>query len=289
MILTIASGKGGTGKTTVAVNLFKILQDTHKTQFIDCDAEEPNAFLFLKPEIERDVSIPVPEIDEERCTYCGLCAEVCQFNSLAVLEDSVLVFAEMCHGCAACSVLCPENAIKEVPRKVGVLKEGHVDSSPFTMGNLNTGEALVVPVIRAAKKRQEGLPPSTVTIIDAPPGTSCPVIASVKGSSFVLLVTEPTPFGLNDLDLANRTMAELGIPCGVLINRSNGEDGIITDYCAEKGVPLIGRIPFNRRIAEDYAHGKLIAQADPQLKELFLDIFRKIEQIINERTRRHKR
>jgi MinD superfamily P-loop ATPase len=289
MILTVASGKGGTGKTTVAVNLFTLLQSAYQTQFIDCDAEEPNAFLFLQPRIteEREVSVPVPEIDESLCNYCGLCAEVCQFNSLAVLEGSVLVFAEMCHGCGACSLLCPRQAITEIPRKVGLLKEGTVNGSPFTMGTLNTGEALVVPVIKAAKRKQDNIPHTAITIIDAPPGTSCPVIASVKGSDFVLLVTEATPFGLNDLDLAVQTMNELGISCGVLINRSTGEDSLITDYCRKHSIPLTGRIPFSKHIAEGYAHGRLISREDPRMRDLFSNLFKTIEQKIDERTRRH--
>lgn len=283
MILTVASGKGGTGKTTVAVNLFKILKTNHKVQFIDCDAEEPNAFLFLKPEDTKEtpVTIPVPEINESLCNFCGLCAEVCQFNALAVLEDNVLVFAEMCHGCGACSILCPEKAITEIPRKVGCLEEGTVDGSPFTMGKMNTGEALVVPVIKAAKKRQDNLPESAFTIIDAPPGTSCPVIASVKGSDFVLLVTEPTPFGLNDLDLAVQTMTALGLACGVLINRSSGDDSLITDYCSKKNIPVIGRIPFSKDIAEAYAHGRLISQENPEIRDLLLSFFQTIKQSVN--------
>jgi MinD superfamily P-loop ATPase len=289
MILTVASGKGGTGKTTVAVNLFDILQSSHKTQFIDCDAEEPNAFLFLKPTINKEtvVSIPVPEVDESLCTYCGQCAKVCQFSALAVLEDSVLVFAEMCHGCGACSLLCPEKAIQEIPRAVGILKEGTVNGFPFTMGSLNTGEALVVPVIKAAKQRQDLLPESVVTIIDAPPGTSCPVIAAVKGSDFVLLVTEPTPFGLNDLDLAVQTMTELGLACGVLINRSTGDDGLITEYCNKNDIPIMGRIPFSKQIAREYAHGRLISRKDTQTRKIFLELFKSIEQKIHERTCGH--
>ena len=291
MVLTVASGKGGTGKTTVAVNLFASLQPYLRVRFIDCDAEEPNAFLFLNPKLdeEKDVFIPVPEVDENLCTYCGLCAEVCQFKALAVIKGhaSILVFPEMCHGCGACTMLCPEHAIKEVPRKVGILKEGSAEGGPFTMGQLNTGEALVVPVIKAAKQRQGGNGETDVTIIDAPPGTSCPVISAVKGSDFVLLVTEPTPFGRNDLDLAAQTMDELDIPSGVLINRAGDDDAIITDYCREKKIPVVGRIPFSREIARRYAKGRLISRDDPSLKNLFLEIFKKIQSLIDERTRSH--
>lgn len=289
MILAIASGKGGTGKTTVAVNLFTALQPTHSVRFIDCDVEEPNAFLFLNPEIDstRDVTIPVPEIAEERCTYCGLCAEVCQFNALAVIKDSVLVFSEMCHGCGACSLLCPEKAITEKPRPVGQIEEGRSGTSPFIMGRLNTGEALAVPVIKAARQSRAGLDKDTLTIIDAPPGTSCPVINSVKGSDYVLLVTEPTPFGLNDLDLAAQTMAELDIPCGVLINRSGEEDGIIIDYCKNNDLALVGSIPYSRRMAQSYAKGRLVVQEDPRIKSQLLKIFDTIQSQIHERTRRY--
>jgi MinD superfamily P-loop ATPase len=201
MIVSIASGKGGTGKTLVATSLAFSLKGKHRVQLLDCDVEEPNDHIFLKPVITRReaVSIPVPEINEAKCSHCGLCAEVCAYNALAVLPDRVMVFPELCHGCGACSYLCPEKAISEVGRETGVVELGQADGIDFVQGRLDVGEAMPSPVIRRVKEKAR---PDGVVIIDAPPGTSCPVVESVKGSDFCLLVTEPTPFGFNDLVLA---------------------------------------------------------------------------------------
>jgi len=279
MIISIASGKGGTGKTTVAVNLALTLKDVLPVQFLDCDVEEPNAHFFLKPHIVQNqtVYLPVPEIREDRCTYCGKCAEVCAYNALAVLKDTVLVFPELCHGCGGCSLLCPENAIQEKGHRIGIIESGSADSIPFAHGKLDIGQAMSPPLIRAVKKT---LKPDHTVIIDAPAGTSCPVVESVKGSMFSLLVTEPTPFGLNDLQITVETLKELDIPLGIIINRSDGKDKLIRDYCQKENVPVLMTIPLDRAIAVAYSEGKTILATQPVYKEKFLNLFEEIQSLI---------
>jgi MinD superfamily P-loop ATPase len=277
MIISVASGKGGTGKTTVAVNLALALQAAEVVQFLDCDVEEPNAHFFLKPEIEKseEVFMLIPEIDESRCNFCGKCAQVCAYHALAVLKDAVLVFSELCHGCGACSLLCPEKAIREVGKRIGVVESGRAGVIDFLQGRLDIGQAMSPPLIRALKKR---LNPGKTVIIDAPPGTSCPVIESVKGSDFCLLVTEPTPFGLHDLELAAAAAKEMQIPRGVVINRAslgNG-DGKIRDFCAAEEIPVLMTVPFDRKIAEAYSRGQTILEAFPAYRERFLGLFERI-------------
>jgi MinD superfamily P-loop ATPase len=261
MKIAVASGKGGTGKTTVAVGLAIV---AGRAQLLDCDVEEPNAHLFLHPRLTEHspVTILVPEVDVERCTRCGRCAEACQFHAIAVIAKQVLVFPELCHGCGACTLACPEEAIREVPREVGVVESGKSSKISFVHGRLNVGEPMATPVIRAVKAHLEGRP---LTIIDAAPGTACPVVEAVKGSDFCLLVTEPTPFGLSDLRLATEVMVRLGVPCGVLINRAGEGDEATEAFCVSENVPLLGRIPFDRRIAEAYAHGQHPVYALPEL------------------------
>jgi MinD superfamily P-loop ATPase len=268
MVISVASGKGGTGKTTVAVGLAIV---TGRAQLLDCDVEEPNAHLFLHPRLtERTpVTILVPEVDPERCSNCGRCAEACQFHAIAVMAKRVLVFPELCHGCGACTLACPEEAIREVPREVGVVESGKSSRISFVHGRLNVGEPMATPAIRAVKAHLDG---KRLTIIDAAPGTACPVVEAVKGSDFCLLVTEPTPFGLSDLRLAVEVMEKMAVPCGVLINRSGEGDEATESFCASKGLPLLGRIPFDRRIAEAYAHGQHPIYALPELGRRFEEI-----------------
>ncbi len=280
MIIAVASGKGGTGKTTIAVNLALALQADKPVQFLDCDVEEPNAHFFLKPEIEKseEVFTLIPEIDESLCNYCGKCAQVCAYHALAVLKGAVLVFSELCHGCGACALLCPEKAIREVGKRIGVVESGRAGEIAFAQGRLDIGQAMSPPLIRALKRR---LDPARTVIIDAPPGTSCPVIESVKRSDFCLLVTEPTPFGLHDLELAAAAAKEMKIPCGVVINRAklgNG-DGKIRDFCDLEEIPVLMAIPFDRKIAEAYSRGQTILEAFPAYREKFLELFEKIGQV----------
>lgn len=276
MIISVASGKGGTGKTTVAVSLALALLGRRPVQFLDCDVEEPNAHLFIKPSIDRTIPvfIPVPEVDEATCTFCGKCAEVCAYNAIAVIKNTVLVFFELCHGCGGCSLLCPEKAIKEVGKKIGVLESGAAGNLQFVHGKLDIGQPMSPPLIRAVKK---SINTKRTVIIDVPPGTSCPVIEAIKGSDFCLLVTEPTPFGLHDLRLAVETVRQLKIPLGVIINRTGLGDQKVEEYCQKERIPILMTIPFDRKIAAAYSEGIPAVEAIPAYRQEFFEIFERIE------------
>ena len=280
MIISVASGKGGTGKTTIAVSLALSLGSG--VQFLDCDVEEPNAHIFLKPIIKKieKVFIPVPDVDEEKCSYCGKCREVCAYNAIAVIpgandkKGNVLVFPHLCHGCGACSFLCPEKAIKEVGKEIGVVEIGNVGSMQFVHGRLNIGEAMAPPLV---KQVRQYINPTRLVIIDAPPGTSCPVVASVKGSDFCILVTEPTPFGLNDLILAVEVLRKLKIPFGVVINRADLGDKKTDAYCRNENIAVMMRIPFREEVAVAYSKGQPIVEAFPEYKKNFVDLVNTIK------------
>jgi len=286
MIISIASGKGGTGKTTVAVNL-ALSQPKGTVQLIDCDVEEPNSHLFLSPTIHQVTSmgIPVPRIDESKCTYCGKCAQVCEYHALAVILKNVLVFDELCHGCGACSYLCPEKAIFEVEREIGIIQEGSADGILFANGVLNVGEPMASPLIRKAKEK---IQKDKIVILDAPPGTACPVIETVKGSDFCILVTEPTPFGLNDLELAVGMLEKLGIPKGVVVNKADVGDREVWDYCQSKNIPILMEIPMDRKIAESYSRGVPIVVEFPSYMQGFKNLFESVEKL-HESNRRDRR
>ena len=277
MIISIASGKGGTGKTTIAVNLALSLPKGD-VQLIDCDVEEPNSHLFLNPSIHQVTSmgIPVPRIDDSRCTYCGKCAKVCEYHAIAVILKNVLVFDELCHGCGACSYLCPEKAIFEVEREIGIVQEGSANGIPFANGVLNVGEPMASPLIRKVKER---IQKDKIVILDAPPGTACPVIETVKGSDFCLLVTEPTPFGLNDLELAVGMLETLQIPMGVVINKADIGDRKVWDYCNSQSIPVLLEIPMDRQIAESYSKGIPIVVENSSYVPQFLTLFEKVENL----------
>jgi MinD superfamily P-loop ATPase len=283
MIVSIASGKGGTGKTLVATSLALSLKDKYGVQLLDCDVEAPNDHIFLKPVItsQEAVTIPVPEVEEVKCTHCGRCAEVCAYNAIAVLPDRVMVFPELCHGCGACSYLCPEKAISEVGRETGVIEQGDADGIAFVQGKLTIGEAMPSPVIREVKGKAE---PADLVIIDVPPGTSCPVVESIKGSLFCLLVTEPTPFGLNDLVLAVATVRELDIPLAVVLNRACVGDDEVKKYCQRERIPILDTIPLDSDIARLYSKGVTLAEGKPEWRERFIELFHKIEGMIDEGT-----
>jgi MinD superfamily P-loop ATPase len=274
MIISIASGKGGTGKTTIATNL--ALSLGAEVQLLDCDVEEPNAHLFIAPVIEEVITIttPVPKVDEERCTLCGKCAEICQFNAIVVVGETVLAFPELCHGCGGCMEVCPEKAVTETDRELGVIETGHKNGLGFVHGKLRVGEAMSPPLIREVRSFIRS---DMITIIDAPPGTSCPVIAAVKGADFVLMVTEPTPFGLHDLKLAVEAVSLLEIPCGLVINRSDVGDDQVKAYAERMNLPILMEIPFDRGIAEAYSRGEPIVEVMPEWKDRFLRLYRQIE------------
>ena len=276
MIISIASGKGGTGKTTVATNLAVSIESD--VQVLDCDVEEPNAHLFIQPIVEDVLTIttPVPDVDMEKCSLCGKCSEICQFNAIVVIGETVLPFHELCHSCGGCIEVCPEKAITETERELGIIEKGHRNGLEFVHGKLRVGEAMSPPLIR---KVREYTRPGILTIIDAPPGTSCPVIASMKDSDFVLLVTEPTPFGLHDLKLAVGAVKILGIPHGLVINRSDMGNDQVKDYANEEDLPVLMEIPFDRKIAEAYSRGDMIVEVMPEWKEKFVELYQRIEEI----------
>jgi len=288
LIISIASGKGGTGKTLVATSLTRSLSDDYKVQLLDCDVEEPNDHVFLKPEItgSKPVPILVPRVDEEKCTYCGRCAQVCAYNAIAVLDNHVLTFPQLCHGCGACCYLCPEKAITEESRETGVVEWGHSNGVSFAHGKLTVGEAMAPPVIREVKKyaNKDG-----IVIIDVPPGTSCPVVEAIKGSDYCILVTEPTPFGLNDLTLAVETVRELDITCGVVLNRAGVGDNKVEEYCREKNIPILLTIPLDTEIARLYSCGIALVDGLPQWKSSFIQLFDRITEIVDERSRSPER
>jgi MinD superfamily P-loop ATPase len=266
MILAVASGKGGTGKTTVALNLARTLEQP--VQLLDCDVEEPNCHLFLPgvPAGEEIITLPVPEVDESLCNACGECGRFCAYHAIVCTGAKPLVFADMCHGCGGCMLVCPVRAIREAPKRIGTI-EGRV-SGKITLltGRLDVGQAMAPPLIRAVKARRQ---PGTPAILDAPPGTSCPVVTAIRGADFVLLVTEPTPFGLHDLQLALDMVRELGLPCGVLVNRAGSGDSRVHAYCRDAHVPVLAEIADDRRIAEVYSQGKMIVAELPEYRELF--------------------
>jgi len=276
MIISVASGKGGTGKTLVATSLALSLKDEYKVMIQDCDVEEPNDHIMLKPAItaNQPVFTLVPEIDEERCTYCGKCAQVCAFNAIAVINNHVMTFPQMCHGCGACSYLCPEKAITEKPRQIGLVEWGKVDSLDFVHGLLSVGEAMAPPVIRKVKAHSNF---NDIVIRDVSPGTSCPVVESIKDSDYCILVTEPTPFGLNDLKLAVETVKGLSIPCGVVINRAGVGDGKVEEYCLKENIPLLLSIPLDTNIAQFYSKGIPLVEGIPSWRESFLELFSRIK------------
>jgi MinD superfamily P-loop ATPase len=283
MKIAVASGKGGTGKTTVATSLALALSGTGTPiSCLDCDVEAPNAHIFLQPDIRQrqPVNILIPEVDIEACTGCGRCAEVCQYHAIVVLGTKPFVFPQLCHGCGSCAALCPDKAITEIPKPMGMLESGTTkEGITFARGVLDVGEPMAVPVIRQLKKWQNLLA-ADVVVLDSPPGASCPVVETLKGADYVLLVTEPTPFGLHDLKLAVELTRELDIPCGVIVNRHGIGDDCVDEYCCSAGLPILMRIPFDREIGHAIARGKTLLDIHPEYSQRFQDLYRQVEAMV---------
>lgn len=277
MIISIASGKGGTGKTTIATSLALALGDHIPLKFLDCDVEAPNAHFFLKPDIQNEdpFFVLVPEIDYSKCSFCGKCAEICEFNALAVLPDSVLVFEDLCHSCGGCTLLCPEGAISEKQKRIGAISQGNSGPVLFFQGQLDIGQAMSPPLIQGVK---DMIDRDDLAIIDAPPGTSCPMVQAVKDSDYAILVTEPTPFGLHDLRLAVEALKILEIPCGIVINRDNADYPLVNDFCREESIPVLLTIPLDKKIAVAYSQGQALIEGIPEYRQKFLELFHKIEE-----------
>lgn len=279
--IAVASGKGGTGKTSVAVSMALCAEG--RATLLDCDVEEPNCHIFLSPAIEErlPVGLTVPHIIQERCDYCGKCKVICKFNAIAVFGKTIMTFPELCHSCGGCFLVCPQKAITEGRREIGVVEKGRAGDIVFVGGTLKIGEAMAPPLIRAVRahgkacersdKKDSGVGTGFV-IIDAPPGTSCPVIAAVRGVSYTILVTEPTPFGLNDLKLAVAVLRRLAQPFGVIINRFDIGDNQVEEWCYAHDIPVHMKIPFDRRIAEGYSRGESLIAVRPDLKAEFDDL-----------------
>ena len=276
MIISIASGKGGTGKTTVAVNLVLALAESEEVQLLDCDVEEPNAHIFLNPEIteQKKAFIPVPGINKEKCTFCGKCAKACEFNAIAILPDNFMLFKELCHGCGLCTMVCPQKAITEKNREIGVIEKGTSNGIEFVHGILNIGEAMSSPLIASVK---EEIDKNKTAIVDAPPGAACPVIETLHESDFCILVTEPTPFGLYDLKIAVDLLEKLEIPHGVVINRDGIGNNETENFCNENKIPILLKIPYDKKIAETYSRGVPFVIEIPEWKEKFSEVFEKIK------------
>ena len=277
MIISVASGKGGTGKTTIATNLAYSLGS--KARILDCDVEEPNSHLFLSPEIfeSNPAHMLVPEVDEQKCDFCKKCAEICRFNGITFIGNTVLTFPQLCHSCGGCFEVCPQNAISESKRELGMIEEGLSNDLDFISGRLRVGEAMSPPLI---KKVRDHVQPGKINIIDAPPGTSCPVISAMKWVDFVLMVTEPTPFGLHDLKLAVETVKILSIPCGIIINRAGMGNDEVNKYAQKENIPVLMEIPFDRKIAEGYAKSELLIETMPEYKEKFQTLLERILRLV---------
>jgi MinD superfamily P-loop ATPase len=279
MKIAIASGKGGTGKTTLSTNLAGYFAEKGEVILADLDVEEPNSGLFIKGEsvYKEDKYKMIPEWEQEKCTLCGLCQDVCNFHAVIQLVDQIMVFPELCHSCYACSELCPTDALPMVPKKMGELNHFRKDNLTFVESRLDIGQEQAVPLISQTNEYiDKHFPKEAIKLYDSPPGTSCPVIEAVKNADFVILVTEPTPFGLHDLKLAVDTLKELKIKFGVVVNRHGIGNDDVVNYCQKENIDLIAKIPNSRRIAELYSRGELIYQKIPEVKHQFENIERYI-------------
>ena len=276
MKIAVLSGKGGTGKTTVSASLSATIKPS---QYVDCDVEEPNGYIFLKPEIKRSipVNVEIPSVDEAICTGCGACAKACQFHALAVIKNKVILFPEICHHCGACYIACKPGAMTASERTIGVIEMN--GDQTFAQGKLNIGEPVAVPVIKELK---EYLRTDIPVIIDCSPGASCTVVQSLEGCDFCLLVTEPTPFGLHDLKIAVSLVKKLGFPFGIVINKALENNSLVEDYCKEEGIKILLKIPYSKEIAESYSGGSLPVQSNKDWAERFTELYDRIKERVNQ-------
>jgi MinD superfamily P-loop ATPase len=270
MRIAVASGKGGAGKTTVATNLaWLAAQRGVKTAYLDCDVEEPNGRLFLQPAVARreNVRRRVPVVDRMRCTHCGKCASICEFSAIVSVGEETLVFPDLCHSCGGCALVCPDKAIIEKEHVCGVVEYGATGPLAFVQGLLNIGEAMSTPVVRAVKEAAPA--DAQLVVLDAPPGTACPAVESVRGADLVLLVAEPTPFGLHDLKLAVAMVRALKRPFAVVVNKAEPHQHEVHRWCRSEGIPLFAEIPDMRTAAEAYSRGELVSQHSQEIHEVF--------------------
>ncbi len=282
MQIAVASGKGGTGKTTIATSLALSLAKLAKVRYFDCDVEAPNGHIFLKPVFDQisPAVILIPQIQPEKCTACGHCVEVCQFHALAKVGKTILVFPQLCHGCGSCTWNCPENAIIEVPNPIGTLERGMArENIAFLRGQLTISEPMATPIIRQLKKMEQ---PSEdfVDIFDAPPGASCSVVETLQGVDFALLVTEPTPFGLHDLKQMIGIVRDMNIPAGLVINRDGIGDDSLEELIKQEQLPILLRVPFNRLLAENLAAGQSLVDVMPEYREVLVKLYQEIHEIV---------
>jgi len=280
MIVAVASGKGGTGKTTIATNLAKVYAESGRTvQYLDCDVEEPNGHIFLKPQIaQRDtVTVDVPEVDAAKCTGCGKCGQICQYSAIVTIQDQVLTFEQLCHSCGGCWYVCPAEAIRKKPLPIGRIETGTADGIGFVSGRLDIGYVRTPTLISRVKQHIDS---EDIAIVDVPPGTSCPVVTALRGVDFVLLVTEPTPFGLNDLKLAVDLVREMELPFGVVINRDGIGNADVEEYCATEKIDVVAKLPDDRRIAEAYSSGLMIVEALPKYAEKLAQLIERMDERI---------
>ncbi len=280
MNITILSGKGGTGKTTISTNLAVYLNSLgYKIQYLDCDVEEPNGYIFLKPDLDRsiDVKVKVPDIEKSICINCGRCAENCNFNALAVTDDSVVVFEKLCHSCGLCSIVCPVGAIHELDRVIGKVEIGYGRGVKALRGLLNIGEPMAIPII---DKLKENIDKNMINVLDSSPGSSCKVINTLEDTDYAVLITEPTKFGLHDLEIAVKLVNKMKIPFGVVINKATEDDIIIEEYCKEQEAQIIGKIPFKKDIAKNYSKGKLLTNNEEVkkcLEKISVEVIRRLK------------
>lgn len=283
MIISVLSGKGGTGKTLVSVNLAAVLDNA---QYMDCDVEEPNGFIFLKPELreKKKVKVKEPVIDKAKCLACGQCVEACQYNALALVKEKIITFPKLCHSCGTCLLVCPAEAIEERDREIGEIEKGSVGNLLCYQGKLNVGEPIAVPIIKQLKKL---INPDKNIILDCPPGSSCSVVNSIEGSNYCILVTEPTPFGFHDLQIAVSLVKKLGIPFGVLLNKNQIGQNIILSYCQKEKIDILGAIPFSQEIAKIYSEGKLLANHGHYWNRYFKDLGHRVLEVIEHEATSH--